>query len=118
MALGSSGKRYPNTSNRNRRPGLGTSNQRGRRTPISIVTVTPGDTTSVVFDQAVILKGIPAYPNNVGHLPTAAVLTDAMTLSLTYPTPDTTTTITVPFEEPAVRNGAGGYLLPGTFPGA
>jgi len=115
MALGSSGKRYPNTSNRNRRPGLGTSAQRGTRTPITIIATTPGDTTVVTLDQAVILSGIPAWPNNAGHVPTAAVLTAPDQLTLTYPTPDTTTAITVPFEDPAVRNGSGGYVSPGTF---
>ena len=117
MALGSSGKRYPNTSNRNRKPGLGTSNQRGRRTPISITDVTPGDTTTVTFDQAVILKGVPQWPNNSAHMPLTAVLTAPDVLTLTFPAPDTTTAITVPFEDPGVRNGAGGYVLPGTFSG-
>lgn len=110
-------KRYPNTVARRKMAGSqSAANMITRRTPIVIEDCTPGDTTVVTFDQAVILQGIPQWPNNSGHMPEAAELTAPNELTLTYPTPDTTTEIIVPFESPAVRNGAGGYVLPGTFP--
>jgi len=109
-------KRYPNTVDRRKVSAIGSSSRLARRTPIEITGATPGDTTVVTFDQAVILSGIPQWPNNSGHVPTAAVLTGPAEVTLTYPTPDTTTSFVVPFEDPAVRNGAGGYVQPGTFP--
>lgn len=116
MALGSSGRRYPNTSNRQKVPRVGTAAQRGRRTPITItgITITGGGTTvDVQFDQKVIVSGIPLYASDSETLPTGWSLTGGTLLQLTYAA--ATTNITVPFEEPHVRNGAGGYVLPGTF---
>lgn len=108
-------KRYPNRVARRTFSGIGADNKLTRRTPITITATTPGDTTVVTFDQAVILTGIPQWPNNSDHVPLTAVLSAPDELTLTYPVPDTTTSITVPFEDPAVRNGAGGYVSPGTF---
>lgn len=114
MAL-TSKKRYPNTAARRKISGIGAEAQRPKQTPITITNTTPGDTTVVTFDQVVILNGIPQWPNNSSHMPEAAEMTAPDELTLTYPAADTTTTITVPFEEPAVRNGGGGYVTPGTF---
>lgn len=111
-------KRYPNRVARRKVSGVGAEARLPRRTPITITDLVPGDSTVVTFDQAVLLSGIPQWPNNAGHVPEAAELTAPDELTLTYPTADTTTTVTVPFEDPAVRNGAGGYVSPGTFPGA
>lgn len=109
-------RRYPNTAARGKvKPPPGASAQVARRTPITITLTTPGDTTVVTFDQAVILKGIPQWPNNADHMPLTAQLTGPDELTLTYPAPDTTTSVTVPFEDPGIRNGAGGYVTPGTF---
>src|SRR5260221_1059780 len=111
-------KRYRNTAARRRmNSGVGAASQLTRRTPITITSSTPGDTTVVQFDQAVILAGIPQWLNNSAHLPLTAVLSAPNELTLTYPGADTTTSFTVPFEDPAIRNGAGGYLLPGIFSG-
>lgn len=110
-------KRYPNTAARRKMAASqSAANMLTRRTPITITDITPGDSTVVVFDQAVILQDVPQWPNNSGHMPEAAELTAPDELTLTYPAPDTTTSIVVPFESPSVRNGAGGYVLPGTFP--
>lgn len=108
-------RRYPNTVSRRKISGIGAEAQRPPQTPITITATTPGDTTVVEFDQAVILKGIPQWPNNSASMPLTAVLTAPDELTLTYPAPDTTTAITVPFEDPGVRNGGGGYVSPGTF---
>lgn len=108
--------RYKNQSNRRGLTGPGTRNQIVRRPPITITDATPGDSTVVTFDQPVVLAGIPQWPNNSSHVPEAAELTGPQELTLTYPVADTTTSFTVPFEDPAVRNNGGGYVLPGTFP--
>ena len=67
---------------------------------------------TIIFDQPVSLNGIPQYPNNNGALPTAATLTNPLTLELTYPAGPEATGITVPSEDPAIRNSSGGYVTP------
>jgi hypothetical protein len=114
MPLGNK-KRYPNTVARRKISGVGAEAQRPTQTPILITDTVPGDTTTVTFNGAVFLTGIPQWPNNSGHVPEAAVMTSPTVLTLTYPTADTTTSITVPFQEPAIRNTGGGYVVPGTF---
>ena len=67
---------------------------------------------TIIFDQPVSLKGIPQYPNNNGALPTSASLSNPTTLVLTYPIGPEATGITVPSEDPAIRNSSGGYVTP------
>lgn len=113
MAL-TSKKRYPNTVSRRKLPSIGTQTQRPSQTPVRIVDVTLGTTTVVEFDQAgLVVFGIPQYASQLGALPTACVVTAPNEVSLTYAVAPTS--ITVPFEDPAVRNGGGGYVQPGTF---
>ena len=114
MAL-TSKRRYPNVGTRRKVGLIGQAAQLPRRTPITISNCVPGASTVVTFDQGgLVLDGIPQWPQNTGAMPTAAALTGPNELTLTYAAP-APTSITVPFEEPAVRNGAGGYVLPGTF---
>lgn len=108
-------RRYPNVATRRKVGLLGQSAQLPRRSPITILTLTPGASTVVTFDQAIpVLNGIPQWPQNTGAMPTAAELTAPDELTLTYAAP-VPTSVTVPFEEPAVRNGSGGFVSPGTF---
>lgn len=108
-------RRYNKTPSRRRIPGTGAETYRGSRTPIHIVSIqiTPPGYV-VIFDQPVILKGIPQYAESGGDLPTAAELTGGVTLALTYPAPPVDP-MTVPFEDPGVRNGAGGYVTEGDY---
>ena len=89
-------------------------------TPISIVgAVTKvGSVMTIVLNQPVSLKGVPAYTTNLaGVTATAASLTNPTTLSLTFSAAITTATgLNIPFEEPAIRSASGGYLNAGTFP--
>lgn len=114
MAL-TSKRRYPNVATRRKVGLIGQSAQLPRRTPITVVNCVPGLSTVITFDQGtLVLNGIPQYPQNTGALPTAAEITAPGELTLTYAAP-APTSITIPFEEPGVRNEAGGYVLPGTF---
>lgn len=114
MAL-TSKRRYPNVATRRKVGLLGQSAQLPRRTPITITAATPGATTVVTFDQGgLILNGIPQWPSQAGIMPSTAVLTAPDELTLTY-TGTTPTSFDVPFEDPAIRNGSGGFVSPGTF---
>lgn len=94
------------------------SNKVTRRTPIVPTSVTAAmSVVTIVFDQDVVLKGIPQYPDEAmpPKLPTAAAKTGLGTVQLTYASAPTTG-IVIPFEDPAIRNAAGGYVQPGTNP--
>lgn len=114
MAL-TSKRRYPNAVARRKISGVGAESNRPRRTPITVVSVVPGDTSVITFDQVITCKGVAGYTNNDGHLALTSEITAPNELTVTFPGADTTTTITIPFEDPCVRNGAGGYVVPGTF---
>jgi len=87
--------------------------------PISIVTATKGTTAiTLVLSAPVTLKGTPAYTTSVaGVTAISATLTNPTTLVVTFSASiAAATTITIPFEEPAMRSASGGYLTAGTFP--
>lgn len=95
--------------------GLAAENENCPRTPIAVVDVTLGTTTVVELDQSVVLNGIPQYASSLGALPTAAAIGASPNLvNLTYAVAPLS--LSVPFEDHAIRNGAGGYVQPGTFP--
>jgi hypothetical protein len=71
------------------------------------------NTKVVVFDQPVILKGVPKFTVG-GNLPTAAVRGPENTVTLTFAAAPAAPLV-VPFEDPAVRNIAAGYVLAGTY---
>jgi hypothetical protein len=88
-------------------------------TPIGIVSATKSVAVlTVVFNQAVTLKGIPAYTTNLpGITPISAVMTNATTLTVTFSaTIATATTLNIPYEESAIRNSSGGFVAAATFP--
>lgn len=92
----------------------GASNRLARRTPIAVTTSNRVLSTKViVFDQPVILKGVPQY-TVAGNLPTAAVRGPENTVTLTYAAAPIDPVV-IPFEDPAVRNSAAGYVLAGTY---
>ena len=105
-------RHYNKTPSRRKVPGVGAENERGRRTPIGIVSASHAlGVLTVTFDQPVILKGLPGWTDNGGHVITAAVMTSATVGSFTF---DGTvaTPLTIPFEDPGIRNSAGGYVRP------
>lgn len=70
----------------------------------------------IVFDQYVRLSGIPQYLKNGTIAPTAATMSAPNTLTLTYPAGPEASEITIPAEEPSIRNSSGGFVVPTTFP--
>jgi hypothetical protein len=98
----------------------GAANRTGQRTPITFTMGSSTTTTNTVtFDQPVSLKGIPGYfdTSSPTIVVNGAVALNATQVALTWnATPSAA--ISVPFEDPAVRNSAGGYVQAGsvTFP--
>ena len=113
-------KRYANTAARRKTvAGVGAANRLGSRTPL-VPTVTDNATTSVTitFNEQVVIHDVPAYTGGADSITcTAAEQTSPGEVVLTFN--HTATGLTVPFEDPAIRNMAGGYVQPGTytFPG-
>jgi hypothetical protein len=87
--------------------------------PIGIVSATPAlEVMTIVFDQPVMLNGVPQYTTDVGGAsPVSAALTNPTTLALTFDADVAlATVVNIPHEEPAVRNASGGFVTPRTFP--
>lgn len=108
--------RRPGKHRRNRRMS-GQATRPQRPTPIGIVSVkTAGDNLTIEFDQPVSLKGVPQFVKAGGFLPTGASLTAPTTLLLTYTGGGAFPTgITIPYEDPAVRNSSGGFVTPSAY---
>lgn len=89
-----------------------------RETPVRIVSASVDlSVLTVEFDQAVILKGVPQYAIDVvGAEPLSAVMSDPMTLELTYSQSVALgTAITIPFEDPGIRSSVGGYVADSVY---
>lgn len=117
-------RKYKNSQMRRGLTGPATAAQIARRTPITVVDAAAdsGNLLTVTFDQAVVLAGVPNYTYNATA--GAGVITNAAAV-VGEPTKVQLTgsvatagldDVTVPFEDPAVRNGAAGYVTPVTFP--
>ncbi len=91
-------------------------------TPISMTAASAvGSVLNVTFDQSVILRGVPQYATDVAGppapTPVSAVLSSPTTLALTFSgAVASATTITIPYEEPGIRNSSGGFVSHTTFP--
>ena len=99
----------------------GTQRPMQRAIPIGIVSATKAASVmTIVFDQAVALKGVPQYTTDLaGVTALSAAMTNPTTLALTFSASVATATeLNIPFEDPAIRNASGGYANAGTFPAA
>lgn len=107
-------RRYNLTPARRKITGPGASAQQARRTPIKILSFshTLGVGT-VTFDQPVVLDGLPGWTDSASHTVTAAVMASATVMTITF-SGTITTPVTVPFEDPALRNNAAGYVQAGS----
>src|SRR5687767_11097968 len=88
-------------------------------TPIQVTDASvTGSVLTVVFDQPVSLQGLPKYTTSVvGATASSAVLTGMNTVAITFSaTIATATEVRIPYEEPAIRNGSGGFVSTSTFP--
>ena len=82
-------------------------------TPILAQSVSAsGSVLTIVFNQAVTLKGVPQYTVDiVGATPVSAVMTSPTVVTITYSAAILgVTTVTIPYEEPAIRNTSGGFV--------
>jgi len=87
-------------------------------TPVRITSATKSTTTAtIVFNQPVALKGVPAYTTNLaGVTATLATMSNPTTLVVTFSASiATATTLNIPFQEPAIRNQVGGFVFDSTF---
>ncbi len=73
---------------------------------------------TVTFDQPVALNGTPKYTTDVaGAVAVSAVQTSPTTVAITFDAAVATATeLSIPYEEPAVRNASGGFVSTSTFP--
>jgi hypothetical protein len=117
MAIQRPKRRYnKGPTRRKAQTGLGAANQIGARTPITmnLGKFTSNDCTAT-FDQPVVIAEIPGWFDTSS--PTIVVegieQIDATSAKVTFNAP-ATGAITVPFEDPGIRNNAGGYLVPGS----
>ena len=79
----------------------------------SITFSTPNIT--VTLNQRFVLKDLPQWLTNTGKLPTVATKMSPTVVRLTYDTPGSVTSVTVPVEDPGLRSFTGGYATAGTF---
>ena len=87
--------------------------------PVMIVSANASTTVlTVTFDQPVVLKGVPKFSVDVASTnPVSAVLTSPTTVAVTFNASiAAATTMTIPSQDGAIRNRAGGYVPAGTFP--
>jgi len=111
-------KRYKNAASRRKTiAGVGAANRVGTRTPIAIDTFDDGSaSTMVTFDQQVILDGTPRWtdlstPSITINSASQVAANQVMLIWNAAPT----VAISIPFEDPAIRNSVGGYVRDSTF---
>ena len=112
-------RRYNKNPQRRKIPGVGAENLRGSRTPITIDSATRTMSfLDIVFTTPVILKGVPQYIDQTTGLPPDSAImnsTDNTEIRLVYGSATTGHDFVVPFEDPAVRNSAAGYVTQQTL---
>jgi hypothetical protein len=109
------GRRFLTATRRKMQLGPQISTRLTRRTPITVVSVViSGNDAVFTFDQDVILKGSPGYTSANSKTVTGADKTGIAEVTVHYDSAPTAP-FTVPFEDPAVRNAAAGYVTPGDY---
>jgi hypothetical protein len=83
-------------------------------TPITIVSASAGDTALVLaLDQPVSLSGTPAITVNVaGAVPLSAIQQDETHIMIVFDRDiGLATTMSIPWQDPAIRNATGGFII-------
>lgn len=103
-------------SRRKQESGPGAAAQLTTRTPITpTFGAKSGSSITMTLNQPVSLTGIPAYTNGAVTV-TAATRPTSNTVALTFNGALTASIpLTIPFEDPAVRNSLGGYVASGSY---
>jgi len=119
MAIRRPQRRYNKTPMRRKEVNApGGASQITRRTPIiPDPGAAAGNTIPVVLTSPCSLNGVPQFLATVAAAPAApvsAVMTTPLLCTLTY-SGAPTSPLVIPFEDPALRNNAGGYVQPGTY---
>jgi hypothetical protein len=91
-----------------------------KQTPVRISSASvAASVLTVNFDQAVVLRGTPAFTTDIaGANPVegSAVMTTPTTMHLSFSAPIATATeINIPFEDPAIRSAVGGFVADSLF---
>lgn len=87
--------------------------------PIYIIDAAPAlNTLALAFDQPVTLNGLPGITTSVaGAVPVSAEQTEPQTIEITFSASVAAATgVSIPFQDPAIRNGSGGYVTGRVFP--
>ena len=113
-------KRYNKNPQRRKVPGVGAENKLASRTPIRISEFDAGvgsPQVDVVFDGPCFYTGIlPGWTATGGLTVISAVQQAPDTIRFTWSANIVATNIvTIPFEDPSIRNSAGGYVRDITF---
>lgn len=110
-------KRYANTANRRKaNSAVGAANRLTHRQElVPTLGAKSSGSITLTFPQPIVLKGTPAYGSgsltvNAATAPTPNTLALVFNGSLVASIP-----LTIPFEDPAVRNAQGGYVRPGAY---
>jgi hypothetical protein len=111
-------RRYKNRAlRRTANIGPGGDNRITMRTPV-VPTIGKPSTShcTITLDGPVTVTGLPAYHDNASpaHTVSAIHQTAPNVVVLDF-TGNCSTTLTIPFEDPCLRNQAGGYVQPGTY---
>ena len=105
--------------NRTKRRSKSAANRPQPTAPIKITAVSfSAAVATVTFDQPVSLNGVPAYTTDlVGVTAQSAAMTSPTTIAVTFSgSVASAIELRIPYEEPAVRNGSGGFVSTSTFP--
>jgi 3-hydroxy-3-methylglutaryl CoA synthase len=112
-------RRYNKTPSRRKVPGTGAQTKLVSRTPIIASEANrSGNDFVVAFDCAVVSNGIPQWTTGAGAVPITVAENTPTNYTLHYAASIVAEDITIPFEDPAFRNAAGGYVLPTIFVGS
>lgn len=113
-------KRYPNTAARRKTiSGIGAANRLARR--IELVAddfSASGASVTFNFPMPIVVKGVPLISNGSITVNSARALSPTSALVVFNSAVVESIGLTVPFEDPAIRNNTGGYMRAGalTFP--
>ncbi len=91
-----------------------------RPSPTNVISINPATiepdafNLRLDFDQPVLLNGVPQYTTDVvGASPVSATMLTATRIEIEFDAYiSTATTITIPYEDKAVRNNSGGFVTP------
>ena len=113
-------RRYNKNPQRRKVPGTGAENRLARRTPINITVAEAGVGSAMLdveFDGPWIYTGIlPAWTATGGLTVLSAAVVGTNIFRVTWSANIVATNvITIPFEDPSIRNSAGGYVRTPTF---